>query len=141
MTSEIPPAPKPTSDDPLDKVAKDSNRILALIALIMSSLVVVLVVGGGIIFTSQYQQIKRTEQQVINTQQQQEQGKKSTCDFYSVIGTLPVLSSGANKAGQSLVRLIGDARITYSKRKCGVLPPPSISLIDLSVEYNIPISS
>lgn len=130
----IPPAPKTPGKDQLDKVASDSNRVVAIIAIVMSALVIAVLAGGGVVFYHLYAQLAAT-------QAQQQQGKKSTCDFYAVIGTSPVVGSGPHKSSPQLIRLIYDSRTTFGKRRCGSLPSPSPDLIRLGKEYGFPINN
>lgn len=118
--------------DPLGKIVRDSNRILAFTALAVSSALVVLVLVAGWFGYHFYNQLKTTQDQ-INA------AKKSTCDFYYVIGTIEVIDHGPQKSGKALIRLIVDSRTTYEKRVCGHLPSPSPALIRLSREYGIPV--
>lgn len=123
---------KNAGPDDLGKIIRDSNRILAFTALTVSSALVVLVIVGSWFGYHYYTQLRDTQNQ-INA------AKKSTCDFYYVIGTIEVIDHGPQKSGKALVRLIDDSRTTYQKRVCGNLPFPSPALINLSREYGVPV--
>ena len=132
--SEDPQITKPEgSQRELDRIVRWSNRLLASVALGVSVTLVLFVIGAVVVGYHFYDQIHSTQQQFQNA-------KKSTCDFYNVIGTLPVIITGPDKSGRTTVRLAADARTTYTKRGCEpAIPPPSPGLLQLSGEYSIPV--
>lgn len=114
---------KPRPRDPLEKVQRDSGRIIAFTALVTSCLVILVVAGGGWTFLRIYHEL-----QVAN---------RSTCDFYRLIGTAPIQISGPQKTSRLGVQIIGSAREAYTGRNCGVLPPnPGID--QLEEIYHLP---
>ena len=63
---------------------------------------------------------------------------QSSCSFYRVLGTAPVvLSPPTAKLG---VALIIDARRAYAGQGCGTLPPPSPALVQLAGRYELRFS-
>lgn len=126
-------------EEKLSKITRDSQRILAFTALAVSSALVVLVVVGSWFGYHYYQQLSTAERNIASTSHQIQAAKKSTCDFYAVIAAIAVVDKGPQKSGRSLVRLIGDARITYEKRGCGRLSPAGPALTNLSREYGVPV--
>lgn len=127
-----PDIPADVQTKQLDDIVRWSNRLLASVALAVSSALVILVLVASFFGYHFYNQIKTTQDQINNA-------KKSTCDFYLVIGTLPVVPSGPERSSKTLVRIIVDARVTYIKRACGNAPNVSAALAHLSQLYGIPI--
>src|ERR1700748_645222 len=121
MSEQEPKDPK----EALNKIQKDSARILAFTAISVSALMTVVVIVGSWFGYHFYQQIT--------------QGRSSTCSFYHDLGTIPLSSSGPTATGRVGVKLIVDARNSFEQRGCGALPPPSRELIQLAEKFGITV--
>jgi outer membrane murein-binding lipoprotein Lpp len=137
----------PTADeiDTLAKIRKDSTRVLAFSALFTTLVLLLVIAGGAVVLRFQFDTIG-TQQQQLRSQQRQlaaddrelQEANQSTCAFYYLIGTLPLIVSGPEKSSAIGVKLIIDSRIAYSARGCQpTLVPPSPALVDLAREYHI----
>ena len=126
------------TSDPLDKVTRDSARILAFTSFVLSALLVVVIAIGTMLITHAFGQLHSDD---IKSQRQTEvitREEASLCDFFDVVATVPVITSGPHKSTKILVRWIIDSRNTYTARSCvPPLPDPSHDLLQLAVEYNL----
>jgi hypothetical protein len=109
--------------DPLDKVQRDSNRIMAFTALAMSTLLILVLGGGGYTF--------------YRTQQRLSDAITSDCDYLRVIAEAPVKISGPMQTSRLAVQWIIDSRRAYEHHGCSALAPPSPDLIRLENKYGI----
>lgn len=124
--------------DPLDKVTRDSSRILAFTALVLSMILVVVITVGTIIVVRAYSQLNSDDSRAQKQTEVIVREEASLCDFFNVIATVPVITSGPHKSTRILVRWIIDSRNTYVARSCvPQLPNPSHDLLQLAVEYNL----
>lgn len=126
------------ASDPLDKVTRDSARILAFTSFVLSILLVVFIAAGTIIITHAFGQLHSDDTRAQRQTEVITREEASLCDFFNVIATVPVITTGSHKSTRILVRWIIDSRNTYTARSCvPPLPDPSHDLLQLAVEYNL----
>jgi hypothetical protein len=123
----------PTADDidreQLRKIKHDSTRILAFTGLVLGILLVFSLIAGSLIVVTQYNALKTQEQGTQEIADTITHESHSLCDFFYVIGTVPVVTSGPHTSSPILVRWIVDSRNTYIARNCvPKLPPISSEL-------------
>lgn len=124
--------------DPLDKVTRDSSRILAFTALVLSLVLIVVIAIGTVLVVRAFTQLSSDDARAQKQTEVIVREEASLCDFFNVIATVPVITSGPHKSTKILVRWIIDSRNTYAARSCVPrLPNPSHDLLQLAVEYNL----
>lgn len=124
-TSKRPPSVEEV--DALSKIRRDSSRILAISAVLISLLLLVVVTVGALIFGNVYHQL--------------ESGKSAQCAFNRDLATIPVIATGPQATGRVGVKLIADAIIGYQQTGCEPpLPGASPELVELAQKYGISLT-
>jgi hypothetical protein len=109
--------------DPLEKVQRDSNRIMAFTALATSLLLFIVLAGGGYA--------------LFREQQKLSDAISSDCDYLKVIAEAPVKVSGPMQTSRLAVQWIDDSRRAFQHHGCTGLAPPSMGLLQLEITYGI----
>jgi len=140
--------PSPEDLDDLKKLQRDSTRVVAFAAIALAGLVlVVLIVGGSLAYTANLRLNKEnsnlatTNAKLLKQEDVLTTAVTNTCSFFRDVATLPLETSGPNKAGKVSIRLIVDARNSYSLKLC-VAPLPAIpeGVKKLAQQYGIALS-
>lgn len=144
--------PTPDELDDLARIRKDSTRFLAFAAIALAVILLVVVaiaVTIGVSFRDSQQETNRelrqttaklsqATHQLAMQEQELSVQEQSDCSFYSLLGGLPVVTSGPQKTSSLGVKLLVDSRNAYANRGCRpVLMPPSPALVSLASSYRI----
>jgi hypothetical protein len=134
--------------DDLGKLKRDSSRVLAFASISLSAAVLLLVIVGGAIaisangrLTTANNRLSDTNAKLVRQDDVLTTAVSNTCSFFSDIATLPLETTGPNKAGKVSVRLIVDSRSSYTTKLCArPLPPIPDSVKQLARQYGISLT-
>ena len=134
--------------DDLGKLKRDSSRVLAFASIVLSAVVLLLVVVGGAVaisansrLTTANHRLSDTNAKLVKQDDVLTTAVSNTCSFFSDIATLPLETTGPNKAGKVSVRLIVDGRNSYTTKLCAhQLPPIPESVKQLARQYGISLT-
>lgn len=146
MTDDLgkkPPTPEELDD--LGKLRRDSTRVIAFAAISLAAAVLIMFVVGGLITISANNRLNKdninlsaTNKRLVKQEEILTSAVTNTCSFFADVATLPLETSGPAKAGKVAIRLVVDARNSYSRKLCVTsLPPIPDPVKKLAQQYGI----